>query len=312
MLKELFDVHSKLSTAKRIDGMSQSYSVFLAHYIGEYEEAFEDYNRITLTQYLVGKDLAASTKAVLATGMGKFLHWNSMITKDDLSILHKSFRMPIKNWSEQFIEPDKINSILTLARRTNTRLARYRDSTIIALLSTIGCRVGQLVALTSADFQVDSDEIATIKLVKQKERRRDIKENYDIKRLPLSISLGKWQIGDIIHQYLDYRSKSYDINDDTPLLLNPQGRGITTSYVQKMTKRIGDELSIKLTPHTFRHYVGHQVANAQGLDKAAALLGHSNIAHTMRYVNIQKIDTKDILICQHTTESNIHMLNLSK
>lgn len=302
-LTEIFNIHSQLSTNKRIDGMSKSYKTFLAHYIGEYESMCDEINKNTFMQYLANKSLAASTKAALARGIGKFLFWNDLISDSDVRILNRAFRMPVKSWSEGNLTTEQVEQIITISRKKNTKLARYRDSSIIVLLSTIGCRVGQAVDLKSKDIIVDSNT-ATLHLKRQKERRKDINELIDTKQIPLDISIGKWNVGNILNQYLDFRYSKFTTHPDSPLFLSESANGISVRYMQKMIEAIGKQMDMKLYPHLFRHYVGHSIANNQGLLPAAAMLGHSNINTTAKYVNPKLIDTKEILQCQYQKHAN--------
>jgi len=298
MLKKLFNAHARLSTVKRIDGMSQSYYTFLAHYIDEYESMFTVYNRMTLMQYLAEKVLAPSTKAVIAKGIGKFMLWNELLSIDDLHILYKAFRMPTKSWSEATLTEEQVSRIILQSRKVAHRLARYRNSSLITMLSTIGCRIGQALSLQEQDVSIDAG-VATFRLQRQKERRRDTKASYDIKKLPLDISIGKWNVGEIWNQYLGFRQSEFKVKPDTSLFVNESGQCISVQYFRKTLQTIGKEMDIKLYPHLFRHFVGHTVANKQGLVQAAALLGHSTINITMKYVNPTAVDTEEIIACQY-------------
>ena len=74
-------------------------------------------------------------------------------------------------------------------------------------------------------------------------------------------------------------------NDLTPL----QSRGI-----QERLQKLGRLADVPVTPHVLRHSFAKNLINAGvGLEKVAALLGHSSVAVTQRYTTPSEMDLEE-------------------
>jgi len=71
ILKEMFKEYTRLSTSKRIDGMSDSYKSTILAYLSKMDNYSPDYEG--LRKFLLDReDLAHSSRTILARGIGRF------------------------------------------------------------------------------------------------------------------------------------------------------------------------------------------------------------------------------------------------
>lgn len=282
---ELYEQYCKLSTRKRIDGMANGTKIFIKRYLDEYTEEYDSINKKTFIEYLVNKNLQPSTKAVIAIGLGRYLKWAGYINEDDYKSILQSFRSPIKEWSNISLNEQDIIEAIKMSGYGGNRFTRRRNKYMIFLLSSIGMRVSQLVEIKSESV-IKDDKYIRYLIPRKKDNRLTIRENLDIKPLPLSYSIGDYVHEDLYNDYMSVKPK-----DSEYFFVNRNGNMMTTRYVQKVVEDIGGKLGLDLSPHKFRHYVGTMMANSPGgLVKAKILLGHADIRTTLKYVYPESIN----------------------
>jgi integrase len=266
--------------------MSPSCHAFLLGELKKMLTNLGSFDRQSFTNYLSDRELAPSTKATLASGIGKFLYYNNYISKEDYDILLKNFRQPHKQWSNKFLTKEQIENLITLAGEdAHMKLVRLRNPAIITVFATLGVRVSQLIGLNGDDIEYHGD-IMTLKIQKKKDVQKDLIPMLDIKELPLDMNIGKFNVGDTITRYEKYR-KTYlgRKAQSTQWLIGRKGIPLTVLSVQVLIRHLGKMLGLDITTHSFRHYVATNVANKVGIHQAAILLGHARIETTMKYVN---------------------------
>jgi len=278
-----FEEHSKLSTIKKIDGMSIQYKTFLHSHLLRYLSDLKDLpNRINLTSYIVGCHLKESSRAVLAQGLGKFFYWGGYMPESDYKILIRSFRLPRPDWSTKDLTEEKVVTFLKYAHSNSNRFLQARNTCIIFLLASIGLRINQLVQLDIEDVKANSTEL-TIILEKQKETMTSLRRNIDYKIIPLEFSIERFSCDSVYSAYLRQREKIANVSS---FFLNQYGGKLTKIYIQKYIESASHYLGFKrYSPHSFRHYVGSKVAKEKGPIEAATLLGHKNLETIMQYIN---------------------------
>lgn len=295
-LMQLFESHAKLSTRKRVGGMSKPAYTFLKCYLRKYVDSNGDVvDRARFISWIAGLDVAVSTKGAIASGLGKFFHWNGYISNEDYNIAKKAFRPADKSWSDIALEKDDVEKAFIASYQISSHeLAYKRNPAIVALFAVLGARVGQIVDLNMSD--VIFGDYITVRLTRQKDVRTGLRPNLDIKKIPKDISVGRYTIEYILHKYLEVR-QSYVLSDsnDEPFFINQQGQRLSTTYIQIFVKKISKKLGKRITPHSFRHYVGSHVAMKYGLYQACVVLGHSKITTTQRYVNPEQTDVSEFL-----------------
>ena len=285
LLIEQFESHIKLSTKKRIDGMTKDTASFLRVYLNDYCLNFITYNKQTLQRYLLDKELAYSTKATIASGLGKFMAYEGYITEAEYSQLKQSFRHPVNSWSDKYLSDEQVIDFIKEANKGTFPLNRRRNVCFVAMLAVIGGRVSQLCELDISDVLITELEVQ-VTLTRKKERRANLQRNLDIKCVPLGYKLGCFTFGELVRRYYIERS-------DYPgeaFFISTHANRLPINTAEVIIKELGKKLGLNVTPHTFRHYVGSKIANEKSIHKAAIWLGHKNITTTMKYINPETED----------------------
>ena len=151
-----------------------------------------------------------------------------------------------------------------------------RDLAIIQTLLNTGLRVAELCALTLDDLALgDRKGWLRVQVGKGTKQRKVPLNGQAIKAL---------------QAWLDMRPAAehrqvFTGNDLTPL----QSRGI-----QERLQKLGRLADVPVTPHVLRHSFAKNLINAGvGLEKVAALLGHSSVAVTQRYTTPSEMDLEE-------------------
>ena len=127
---------------------------------------------------------------------------------------------------------------------TNTKQGR-RDLVLISLLYNTGARVQELINLTPGDFRLDYP--ATVELLGKGNKKRFV---------PLDEPIAKLITGYMKEQGLSKVSKSNHpmfFNARHEALTNPGVTYIINKYVPMVRAIHPEMLTIKITPHVFRH-----------------------------------------------------------
>lgn len=298
----MFDEHCKLATRKSVDGITGGNKKQLSYHVRNYEAQSEGiYNRATFIRYLAGLDVSQSTKSVLASRLGKFLYWSEFISKEDFEIIKSSFRQVIRNWSERVLDADDIPRIIESAfQMTRSQFTGVRNQLMIYLLSTIGMRISQLLELKMSDVWVENG-ILRLAINKKKDDQAAGRPKIEIKSLSMEHTIGRYSLLSLYSRYTKLRM----MKGGDCFFISHQCKMISDTYMRVTISEISKRLGLRhLSPHSFRHFVGHTVTNEHGITKAAILLGHSNIAITAKYVNPALVDTTDIIHLWRTHDNN--------
>jgi integrase len=293
----VLDKHAKLSTRKRINGMSDEHVAFLRCYVQKFEDHISmnnlDVSRETIMDWLIGLGVAESTRSTIAADMGKMLHWHGLLSKDDYDVVRRAFRMPSDIWSGKSLSLDVVEQLIALSHQGYHELACRRNPAMVMLLATLGPRVTQACSLDVGDVTFDDRNIV-FNFVRLKESRQGLQRSYDVKQIPRDLSIGRFNIGRVFQRYVDVRTMFPE--QFAPFFISEQKQRIKPRYVQHFVKKMGEKLGLpKLTPHTFRHYVGTTIANKYGIHQAAIVLGHRDINTTMRYINPSTVNIGDTI-----------------
>lgn len=281
-LVELFERHTKLSTEKRLNGMSDSYSKFLGYHVREFSKKYSIANRENLSQYVAELKGEASTKNTLVKGMGKFFLWNNLIDSQGYDILKKSFRAPMNDWSKVHLTKDVVDKFIYEAYHKQEMLTSKRDTMALMMLCSIGLRLSQLIELNLSDIKLTGQQME-VTIRKKKQIQRKIEDIKSVKIMSLDTRYNGIYTAQVIVDYLRTRQ---DVPPKEPaLFISKEGTRLSHDYIYKMITRIAERLGVEgITPHSFRHYVGNTAANSKGILYAARLLDHTNITITMKYV----------------------------
>jgi len=278
-----FEAHSLLSTKKRVDGMADKTKEFCRFYLGKYLEQAKDIGAGSIIRFLQEKELAVSTKYVIALHLGRFFYWNDYSTQEEYTRVVSSFRMDETSHRGDDITDEDVAKMLAGAFHSRSQLARYRDATILATLAFLGLRGGQVSALRLGDVGFE-DEVLRLDLLRQKERRTGTASSMDIKKVSKAATLfGDYALYDIYEDYMDYR-----MGIDTQamnLFLTKQRRPLEYKSVLSIIKGYGEAIGKDICGNSFRRYVANRVSNERGIHVARVVLGHKNISTTQRYVS---------------------------
>jgi site-specific recombinase XerD len=164
---------------------------------------------------------------------------------------------------------------------TKTRPGR-RDLVLISLLYNTGARVQELINLTPADFRLDNP--ATVEFLGKGNKKRIV---------PLEEPIAK-----LVEGYLKEQGLSHVGKSSHPLFFNARHEALTTpgvtyiinKYVPMVRNLHPEMLTIKITPHVFRHSRAmHLLQGNVPLPYIRDLLGHVSVVTTEIYA---KVDSK--------------------
>lgn len=182
------------------------------------------------------------------------------------------------NKSEQFALHRAIEKDLQLSRLRYPKrwLTRRRDASIVLFLLNTGLRLGELIAMQLGDVQV-SDRKGVLRVQNGKGGKQ--------RSIPLNLEARK-----ALQEWLTVRPAS-DC-DFVWVAVEAEKLGISGRAVQRILERYLleadlDALSVHICRHTFAKNL---VENGVGLEKIAALLGHSNLNTTRLYVTPDEHD----------------------
>ena len=174
--------------------------------------------------------------------------------------------------SREYLTEDEVSQLMAAAGSTGRH--RHRDKTLILLAYRHGLRVSELVALRWD--QVDL-------------KRGTLHVNRLKNGTPSTHPLRGPELRALRRLRRDYPDHPY-------LFVSERGGPLTTASVRKIITRAGDDAGIKLPvhPHMLRHATGYYLAS-KGFDTRAiqAYLGHRNIQHTVRYIELAPGRFKD-------------------
>jgi len=144
-----------------------------------------------------------------------------------------------------------------------------RDLALFTLLYGCGLRLGEALALDVA--QVPAGESMVIRGKGSKERVVPV--------LPV--------VREAIAAYLEQRP--FPAEPDSPLFIGARGKRLNPGVVQRQMRRLRALLGLgeRATPHALRHsFATHLLAKGGDLRTIQELLGHSSLAATQRYTEV--------------------------
>lgn len=173
----------------------------------------------------------------------------------------------------KFLTENEVKDILKLPDTSN--ILGLRDKAILEFLYSTGARVSEMVSLKRDDLDLISG-IAKVKGKGRKERLLPLGE-------PAVIS---------IKNYLDERKDQI-----SALFLNKKGTPLTDRGVRDIIYRYIKKaaLSLKISPHTFRHsFATHLLNRGADLRSVQELLGHLSISTTQVYTHLTIESLKEV------------------
>jgi integrase/recombinase XerD len=175
--------------------------------------------------------------------------------------------------AQHTLTPDQVRALLR--RPDPTTLAGLRDRALLTTLVGSGCRISELLALTSADLRPEGEAWFLEVLGKGQTYAR---------RAPCSGEAVTW-----IRRWLDKRAKA---GVDVALIFTgftgrsdrPTRQGLRRNAAWRRVKTYGAHVGLPwLTPHDLRRFVGTQVAERHDLRAAQKALGHAHLNTTAQF-----------------------------
>ena len=155
-------------------------------------------------------------------------------------------------------------------------LPGLRDRAVMELLYSTGLRVGECVALSVFDVDLQGGIIR----VKQGKGRKD-------RDVPLGIEATRW-----LRRYLEEVRPKYAARNPEPtdkLWINRRGHTPETGQVQSMIRKYRKGLpgGPSITPHAFRRALATgMISHGADLGSVKGILGHADIYTTARYAQV--------------------------
>lgn len=266
--------YKQFFVSKKIQGLSSGtlklYMQTINFFMSKLRKPFKDINANDIRLFIANREIQDRIyKGTLARERGcivRFFHWlyiEEFIDRDPGARVEK-IKVP-KRRKQEFseLEVEKLRSAASNAKET----------LIIELLLSTGCRVSELVSLNFSDYDQEND---SIEVIGKGNKQRTLYFNAKAKLA--------------LNHYLK----------EVPHITGPlfygqtRGKGMTTAGVQKLVKRLGERAGVlNVHPHRFRRTAA-TLARRHGMpiELVSRFLGHENIETTMAYSMINDDEVK--------------------
>lgn len=153
-----------------------------------------------------------------------------------------------------------------------------RDHAVIRLFAQTGLRVGEMVGLNVGDVyhKMPFDQVDLPAAICKGHRSRVIPLNPAARQA--------------VQDLVDFlKMRGFQANADSPLLQDRRHRRLPVREVQRLVQvyRQAAGLTVRATPHTFRHSFASHLATRVSLRIVQQLLGHRFLASTEVYLHTQ-------------------------
>ena len=165
--------------------------------------------------------------------------------------------------------------------------ASHRDRAILEVLYGCGLRIGELVALSLVDVDLDGE---LLRVFGKGGRPR----NVPLGR-PAHAAVSQWMSGLGRDAVLSRRTGVTQAED--ALFLNQRGSRISRKGAWMIVRGHGNRVGLgaELTPHVLRHSCAtHMLVNGADVRYVQELLGHRSISNTQRYTALRDEEIRQI------------------
>lgn len=160
-----------------------------------------------------------------------------------------------------------------------------RDKAMLELLYATGIRVSELISLKLSEINLKLEYIICADAHKER-------------IIPFG-EVAKWAV----QKYLtDGRPKLVTDEENQLLFTNCSGKEMSRQGFWKLIKGYGKKAGIdaEITPHTLRHsFAAHLVSNGADLKAVQEMMGHSDIATTQVYAQINQNKIREVYMKAH-------------
>lgn len=212
------------------------------------------------------------------SSLNYFFSWlvkRGYIEKNPIAVVERP-----KNQTEHkvtYLTKVEINKLFRAINNNPSEVIAMRDRTLISLALATALRVSALVNINIEDIDLENNVINVI------EKRQKVR----------GIEFGE-QTKKVLQDWIDVRNEEYGDVETTALFVSKKKNRLSVDAVNDMLTKYCDEAGIKrITPHKLRATASCMMAKNNIPVKAIAKqLGHSQIATTMRYIDVFNEDTE--------------------
>jgi site-specific recombinase XerD len=227
---------------------------------------------------LADQHLPATINRQLAS-LASFTHWAQLVGyleagRNPVQEVKAVQRMPLApRWLDKKELLKLLHSVRDELERAIRRYPRWqvlviRDATLVIFLLHTGLRIHEVEALTLRDIQLGDRSGKVIVRQGKGNKYREVPLNAKVRRM--------------LEDYLLVRPKV----DSQSFFLGLHDEGAGEKTIRRAVARFAKKADLKkVSPHTLRHtFAKSLVDSGVGLEKVAALLGHSNLNTTRVYI----------------------------
>ena len=240
------------------------------------EHGIEDVQSVTPTNlnsyvlYLEKQGLSTATVSRNVASMKAYFHYayyNRKIEKDPTETIKAPH---IEKKAPGILSMEE--TIRLLEQPSGSTPKEQRDRAMLELLYATGVRVTELISMKLTDIHLSMNYI----ICRDGEKERVIPFGENARKA--------------IERYLSYgRKELLKEAESEYLFVNCSGKMMSRQGFWKLVKRYAQKAGIvaDITPHTLRHsFAAHLVQNGADLKSVQEMLGHSDIATTQIYLNM--------------------------
>lgn len=247
---------------------------------------FSQVNQTNLNSYILYLEKNQFTPATVSRNIASikafyhFMFKERMVQEDISDILHAP---KIEKKMPGIMSMDQVSKLLE--QPSGDAPKELRDKAMLELLYATGIRVSELIALQLSDVNLQMGFLIC---------RDGNKERV--------IPFGNKARTALIAYLESARGAMVQNNDEQVLFVNCFGQPMSRQGFWKLIKYYGQKAGIEeeITPHTLRHsFAAHLVENGADLKSVQEMLGHSDIATTQIYANLNHNRIREVYAKAH-------------
>jgi len=247
---------------------------------------FRQVNQTNLNSYILYLEKNQFTPATVSRNIASikafyhFMFKERMVEEDISDILHAP---KIEKKMPGIMSMNQVTKLLE--QPSGDAPKEVRDRAMLELLYATGIRVSELIALKLSDVNLQMGFV----ICKDGNKER-------------VIPFGNKARAALISYLESARGAMIQTNDEQSLFVNCFGQPMSRQGFWKLIKYYGQKAGIEeeITPHTLRHsFAAHLVENGADLKSVQEMLGHSDIATTQIYANLNHSRIREVYAKAH-------------